>query len=210
MANNRPGIIRAARIDTHRSTLAISFALLISFISNNVAALGAVCYNIGAPVNLKEAQMLALIDQTREPFVADEAEAVIARSAADRMKAVAKAEEDIKITVDGADDTKIIVPLPARAVAMIYEILEAMANRTPVSLIPHEAELTTQQAADFLNVSRPHLVRQLEDGKLAFRKVGSHRRIRFGDLVAYEKACKSDQLKALDELNADAQRLGLE
>lgn len=154
--------------------------------------------------------MLALIDQTREPFVADEAEAVIARSAADRMKAVAKAEEDIKITVDGADDTKIIVPLPARAVAMIYEILEAMANRTPVSLIPHEAELTTQQAADFLNVSRPHLVRQLEDGKLAFRKVGSHRRIRFGDLVAYEKACKSDQLKALDELNAEAQRLGLE
>ncbi|WP_319519007.1 excisionase family DNA-binding protein [uncultured Martelella sp.] len=154
--------------------------------------------------------MLALIDQTREPFVADEAEAVIARSAADRMKAVAKAEEDIKITVDGADDTKIIVPLPARAVAMIYEILEAMANRTPVSLIPHEAELTTQQAADFLNVSRPYLVRQLEGGKLAFRKVGSHRRIRFGDLVAYEQVCKSDQLKALDELNADAQRLGLE
>lgn len=154
--------------------------------------------------------MLALIDQTQEPFIADEAEAVIARSAADRMKAVARAEEDIKITVDGADDTKIIVPLPARAVAMIYEILEAMANRTPVSLIPHEAELTTQQAADFLNVSRPYLVRQLEEGKLTFRKVGSHRRIRFGDLVAYEKACKSDQLKALDDLNEEAQRLGLE
>ncbi|MGV0818612.1 excisionase family DNA-binding protein [Martelella sp. AMO21009] len=154
--------------------------------------------------------MLALIDQTQEPFIADEAEAVIARSAADRMKAVARAEEDIKITVDGADDTKIIVPLPARAVAMIYEILEAMANRTPVSLIPHEAELTTQQAADFLNVSRPYLVRQLKEGKLTFRKVGSHRRIRFGDLVAYEKACKSDQLKALDDLNEEAQRLGLE
>jgi len=154
--------------------------------------------------------MLALMDQTHEPFVADEAEAVIAREAADRLKAVAEANESVKITVDGKGDNKIIVPLPARAVALIYEVLEAMANRTPMSLIPHEAELTTQQAADYLNVSRPYLIRQLEAGKLEFRKVGSHRRVRFADLIEYERACREDQKKALIDLNEEAKRLELE
>ncbi|SCM76754.1 DNA-binding protein [uncultured Pleomorphomonas sp.] len=154
--------------------------------------------------------MLALMDQTHEPFVADEAEAVIARKAADRLKAVAEAKEAINVTVEGTAEHKIVVPLPARAVALIYEVLEAMANRTPVSLIPHEAELTTQQAADYLNVSRPHLIHQLEGGKLPYRKVGTHRRIRFADLIAYEKECRKEQQKALEELNAEAIRLGLE
>jgi len=154
--------------------------------------------------------MLALMDQTREPFVADEAEAVIARKAANKLKAVAEANESVQITLDGKEDKKIIVPLPARAVALIYEVLEAMANRTPMSLIPHDAELTTQQAADYLNVSRPHLIRQLEADKLQYRKVGSHRRIRFADLFEYEKACKLEQRKALVDLNEEAKRLGLE
>ena len=154
--------------------------------------------------------MLALIDQTHEPFVADEAEAVIARKAADKLKAVAEANEGVKITLDGKEDKKIIVPLPARAVAIIYEVLEAMANRTPMSLIPHDAELTTQQAADSLNVSRPYLIRQLEENKLQYRKVGSHRRVRFADLIEYEKACRNDQNKALADLNEESKRLGLE
>ena len=74
--------------------------------------------------------MLALMDQTHEPFVADEAEAVIARTAADRLKAVAEANRNVEITVDSKEDHKVIVPLPARAVALIYEVLEAMAKRT--------------------------------------------------------------------------------
>ncbi|RSB81303.1 helix-turn-helix domain-containing protein [Rhizobium pisi] len=85
-----------------------------------------------------------------------------------------------------------------------------MANRTPMSLIPYDAELTTQQAADYLNVSRPHLVRQLEANRLPYRKVGSHRRVRFADLIEYERACKQEQKNALGELNAEARRLGLE
>ncbi|MFS2179849.1 excisionase family DNA-binding protein [Rhizobium pisi] len=154
--------------------------------------------------------MHALMDQTHEPFVADEAESVIARKAADKLKAVAEANEDVQITLDGTEDKKIIVPLPARAVGLIYEVLEAMANRTPMSLIPYDAELTTQQAADYLNVSRPHLVRQLEANRLPYRKVGSHRRVRFADLIEYERACKQEQKNALGELNAEARRLGLE
>ncbi|WP_164879671.1 excisionase family DNA-binding protein [Afifella aestuarii] len=152
----------------------------------------------------------ALIDQTHEPFLADEAEALIARTAADRLKAIAEAHQSVKITVDGGAGQKVIVPLPARAVALIHEVLEAMASRTPVSLIPHEAELTTQQAADYLNVSRPYLVRQLEAGKLAFRKVGRHRRVRFADLIAYERACRDVQKNALRDLGEEAKRLRLE
>lgn len=154
--------------------------------------------------------MLALMDQTHEPFVADEAEAVIARKAADKLKAVAEANEDVQITLAAKEDKKIIVPLPARAVGLIYEVLEAMANRTPMSLIPYDAELTTQQAADYLNVSRPHLIRQLEANRLPYRKVGSHRRVRFADLIEYERACRQEQKDALAELNAEAKRLGLE
>ncbi|WP_343683370.1 excisionase family DNA-binding protein [Asticcacaulis sp.] len=154
--------------------------------------------------------MLALLDHTREPIIADEAEALIARQAADRLKAVAEAGESIRIIVDGETDHRVIVPLPARAVALIHQVLVAMADQTPMSLIPHAAELTTQQAADYLNVSRPYLVRQLDSGKLPFRKVGSHRRVGFADLVAYERACRETQKAALAELDREARRLGLE
>jgi excisionase family DNA binding protein len=150
--------------------------------------------------------MLALLDQTREPLIADDAEAVIAKTAAERLKAVADSGQAVKITVDGS----VIVPLPARAVAFIQEILEAMAQRTPVSLIPHDADLTTQQAADYLNVSRPYLIKQIENGKLPVRLVGTHRRIKFVDLLNYERATVEAQRKALAELHEEAVRLGLE
>ncbi|MFC0339790.1 helix-turn-helix domain-containing protein [Paracoccus niistensis] len=155
--------------------------------------------------------MLALMDQTREPFVADEAEAVVARRAADSLKAVAEAHESVKVSIDPLEGgPKIIVPLPAPAVAMFHAVLEAMANRTPISLIPYEAELSTQQAADYLNVSRPYLVRKLDAGELPSRKVGTHRRVQFSDLVAYEQKCRAEQSKALEDLHAEERALGLE
>lgn len=153
--------------------------------------------------------MLALMDQTREPFVADEAEAVVARRAADSLKAVAEAHESVKVSIEGPGP-RIIVPLPAPAVAMFHAVLEAMANRTPISLIPYDAELSTQQAADFLNVSRPFLVGKLENGELAYRKVGTHRRVRFSDLVAYERKSREEQAAALAKLHDEERRLGLE
>ena len=153
--------------------------------------------------------MLALMGQTREPFVADEAEAVVARRAADSLKAVAEAQQSVKVSI-GGPDANIVVPLPASAVAMFHAVLEAMANRTPISLIPHDAELSTQQAADLLNVSRPFLIRQLEGGSLAYRKVGAHRRVRFSDLVTYERQCRQEQSKALADLHDEEKRLGLD
>ena len=78
-----------------------------------------------------------------------------------------------------------------------------------MTLIPQHAELTTQQAADFLNVSRPFFVKLLEEGKLPFHKVGSHRRIYFRDLVAYKEQNINERRQAMDELAAQAQELKL-
>lgn len=156
--------------------------------------------------------MLALMDQTREPFVADEAEAVVARRAADSLKAVAEAHESVQVSIAPLEKggPRIIVPLPAPAVAMFQAVLEAMANRTPISLIPHDAELSTQQAADYLNISRPYFVKKLDNDELPYRKVGSHRRVRFADLVSYEKKCRQAQEQALAALHDEERLLGLE
>ena len=84
-----------------------------------------------------------------------------------------------------------------------------MAKGNAVTLIPVRAELTTQQAADILNLSRPFLVEQLEKNVIPYRKVGTHRRILFKDLMQYKEAMDRNRLKAPDELTAQAQELGI-
>ncbi|MCI0507572.1 MAG: excisionase family DNA-binding protein [Gammaproteobacteria bacterium] len=84
-----------------------------------------------------------------------------------------------------------------------------MAEGEAMTLILQDAELTTQQSADFLNVSRPFFVKLLEEGNLAFHKVGSHRRVYFRDLVAYKKHSMDERRQALDELSAQAQDINM-
>jgi excisionase family DNA binding protein len=151
--------------------------------------------------------MLALMDQVRDPLVATDEEAIIAREAAEKLKPLADAKADVKLRV--LENINIIVPLPARAVEMIVDFLLAMAERKPVSVLPHTAELTTQQAADFLNVSRPHLVGLVEKGEVAFRKVGTHRRIRVSDLFAFKKKSEETGRSAIRNMVAEAQKLEL-
>ena len=97
------------------------------------------------------------------------------------------------------------IELPAAAVRLLIQILTEMSNGNAVTLIPVHAELTTQRAAELLNVSRPFVIRLIEEGKLAHHKVGSHRRIRFSDLMAYKERMDADRKKALSALVADAQ-----
>ena len=97
------------------------------------------------------------------------------------------------------------VAVPQSVAKMLLEILAQMAQGNAITMIPSHAELTTQEAADTLNVSRPFLVKLLEQGKLPFRNVGSHRRVLFSDLMGYMQRAKVDRLKALEELQKDAQ-----
>ena len=84
-----------------------------------------------------------------------------------------------------------------------------MAERQPVSVVPLTAELTTQEAADFLNVSRPFLVGLLETKKIPFHKVGTHRRVRFEDLIKYNEKFERERRAAMEELAEQAQKLGM-
>ena len=100
-----------------------------------------------------------------------------------------------------------ILELPPKALRFFADLLGAMSQRQPVSLIPQKHELTTQEAAAFLNVSRPFVVKQLEEGKIPFRKVGRHRRVEFEQLVKYQESLRRDTDSALQDLVDQAQAL---
>ena len=114
--------------------------------------------------------------------------------------------QNLKVRIAETDEQ---VELPAAAVRLLVDLLSAMAKGDTVSLIPIHTELTTQQAADLLNVSRPFLIRQLEEGAIAFRKVGTHRRILFHDLMSYKHEIDGKRIEALDEMAAQAQELDM-
>ena len=99
--------------------------------------------------------------------------------------------------------------LPASALKMLVGILEEMGRGNTVTVIPVHAELTTQEAADMLNISRPSLIQMLDEGKIEYRKVGTHRRVRFESVMAYKRRVHAERLAALNELAAYDQEIGI-
>ncbi len=101
------------------------------------------------------------------------------------------------------------IRLPYSILKVLMEVVHEMARGNAVRVMPIHAELTTQQAAELLNVSRPFLVSLLEQGEIKYRKVGTHRRILLEDLLVYKDRRDRVRLSALDELAKEDQRLGL-
>lgn len=148
------------------------------------------------------AQAYKFSDQTTPP-PSDEERQIAAESSRQIAALIGRGKTARIRIIDGEED----ITVPVSAMRMLVDILAHMAEGEAMTLIPQDAELSTQQAADFLNVSRPYFVKLLEEGKLEFHKVGSHRRVYFRDLVTFKEQNMAERRKAMDELAAQAQEL---
>ncbi len=101
------------------------------------------------------------------------------------------------------------IKVPLSALKLLLQILSKMKEGRPFSLVPVAAEMTTQAAAEYLNCSRPHVVKLLEDGKIPFTKVGRHRRIRMEDLQVFRSKLKEVTKRHLVEMMEDAEEMNL-
>jgi len=144
-----------------------------------------------------------------EPASTNSAE--IARSALRGLEPLSKRPRAPRAVTLRAEDNgrEVSVTLPPDALRLFVEVLGHMANGSLVAVLPMHAELTTQEAAVFLNVSRPHVVRLLEEGKIPHHKVGTHRRIKLADVLEYKRREEADAKTALEELAAEAQKRDL-
>ncbi len=115
----------------------------------------------------------------------------------------------LHVSADGEGKEEESVSIPVSAFRLLNDILTQMAQGNAVTIIPVHAELTTQQAADILNVSRPFLIEQLEKKLIPHRKVGTHRRVLFHDLMEYKRRMDRDRLEALQKLTEQAEELDM-
>lgn len=143
---------------------------------------------------------------TTNPPSKDDVE--LARASGQRLAPYARKGLALTFRVRDAENEEVI-ELPAGAVKLLMAVLEDMASGRAVTIVPQNAELTTQQAADVLNVSRPFLIGLLDERKLPFRMVGTHRRVRFEDVLNYKEAIDTERRKVLGQLAAEAQELGM-
>ena len=136
-----------------------------------------------------------------EPVTPTEKEMALARESSRQLARYI--QEDLEMHIAGGGH----VVLPASVVRLLVRLLAEMADGNTVRLVPIHAELTTQQAADLLDVSRPFLIKQMQEGLIPFRVVGSHRRILFKDLMEYKHKMRELRLEALRELAALGQEM---
>jgi len=121
-------------------------------------------------------------------------------------QAIKNKDEVIKLSFQGSDE---VVTIPLKALQLLNSIINNMAQGKSIALMPTDAEVSTQQAAEILNVSRPHVIKLLEKGEIPHKKVGSHRRILLQDILKYESNFKSSRRKKLNALAKEAQQLNL-
>lgn len=143
---------------------------------------------------------MKVLEQIRKPSKADQKVASESYNAlASAIKQIGSEKAEIEI-----EETNEKITIPLSALQLLSDVLKAMGQGKLVSIVPIATELTTQAAAEMLGCSRPHLVKLLEEGKIAFTKVGKHRRIKFDDILKYRQQLKMQQKQhIIDIMNAD-------
>jgi excisionase family DNA binding protein len=127
---------------------------------------------------------------------------IVAKATYDLLSKAYLPNKQVNLLVD---KTKTSPELPEKAVQLLKELLFFISEGKSISIIPTDCELSTQDAADILQVSRPHVVKLLEEGKIPYHKAGSHRRILQRDLADYELSLKKSRKASLDYLAKQAQ-----
>jgi excisionase family DNA binding protein len=140
---------------------------------------------------------------TPEPTVATDDEQAILRDI-DALLNVESNNPAVLVSPAGEE-----VVLPETAFRLLRQVVQHLANDEAVSVIPISRELTTQQAADILNVSRPYLIQLLERGEIPYHRTGTHRRIRIDHLLAFKRERDAERREGLRQLTRTSQRLGL-
>ncbi len=145
------------------------------------------------------------INDIKKPTKAEQKAAILSyRTLAAAIEHIRTEQTEIEI-----EETKDKIVVPLRALKLMGEVMKAMGEGKPVSIVPVATEVTTQKAAELLGCSRPHLVKLLESGELAFTKVGKHRRILFEDVLSYKQKMKTEQKKHLIDIMNDDEEIGL-
>jgi excisionase family DNA binding protein len=144
----------------------------------------------------------------REPIVPSNKEAALAEKSSRILSDYIKTTKKPILHLVGTNEDKTIT-LPSQVLYLLVGILKEMGKGNAVSLIPIHTELTTQEAADLLNVSRPYLINLLKEGKIPFRKVGTKRRILAKDLLRYKANIDKKRLKTLEKLTKQAQEFDM-
>lgn len=158
--------------------------------------------------------MTTIDDRTRSemsPPVLDETEAAMAKAAQRCIMAALDHSRAPAITLvdESGHQTEPAIKLPPQALRLIAQVLGAMGERRPITIVPTKHEFTTVEAAHHLNVSRPFVIKEIESGRLKHRMVGTHRRIAYEDLIEYKRNMQGRQEEALQQLADSAQDIGL-
>src|SRR4051812_26028542 len=149
---------------------------------------------------------MAQLGNGNEVVTPSKRDAALAKEVGEKLAAHPRGK--LRLELETGSSTEELV-LPPAALRLLVRALAEMGEGNAVTLTPVHAELTTQQAADLLNVSRPHLVKLLDEGNIPSRKVGTHRRVKLEDLLAYKQEFLARRQAALSELAALSQGLGL-
>lgn len=137
-------------------------------------------------------------------LVPEPADAKLAESALRGLDAALDANDPVRLVLGRSS-----VEVPRSALTALARVLDSFAHGEGVTVLPVHTELTTQQAADALNVSRPFLIRLLNAGKIDYRTVGKHRRVKAASLIGYMRRDDARRMAVADELAAEAHALGL-